>query len=115
MRVPFVLLPLSLCTAPAVAQPAPPPQPKPLQLPPDTAARINDAMQSLSNAVRDLAEDPQTQQHVQQQIAAARPRIEQSIKAVNEALPKVAADLQHAHQAIQRAIENMPDPYYPRR
>jgi hypothetical protein len=59
--------------------------------------------------------DPQIDRHLQQQIATAKPKIEQSIHALNQALPEINADLQRAHQALQRAIANMPDPNYPRR
>jgi hypothetical protein len=110
---------------------------------PATAGRLTDAMQSMSQAlldlrvgrlraalqgreaapgdrnltVRDLArrDDPNFERHLNQQIAAARPRIEQSIRAVNQALPEITEDLQRAQRSIERAIANMPDPNYPRR
>jgi len=145
MRISLILLPLSLCAAPALAQPAPPPT---IQLPPEltdpaTADRLADAMQSLSQAlldmrvgnikaavegrratpaerrmtVRDLARrnDPDFDRRLDQQIAAARPRIEQGIRAMNQALPEVTDDLQRAQAAIERALANLPDPNYPRR
>ena len=149
MRTSLVLLPLSLCAAPALAQPLPPPPPPPLvQLPPEltdpaTADRLTDAMQSLSQAlldmrvgnikaavegrratpaerrmtVRDLArrDDPDFDRHLHQQIAAARPKLQQGIRAMNQALPEVTEDLQRAQAAIARALANMPDPNYPRR
>ena len=149
MRIRLVLLPLSLCAAPALAQPLPPPPPPPLvQLPPEltdpaTADRLTDAMQSLSQAlldmrvgnikaavkgrratpaerrmtVRDLArrDDPDFDRHLHQQIAAARPKLQQGIRAMNQALPEVTEDLQRAQAAIARALANMPDPNYPRR
>jgi hypothetical protein len=110
---------------------------------PATADRIADSMQSLSQAlldlkvgrmraalegrrptpgernmtVRDLArrDDPDFEHHLNQQIAAARPKIEQGIRAVNESLPEITQDLQRAQRSIERAIANMPDPNYPRR
>ena len=145
MRISLILLPLCLCAAPALAQPAPPPT---IQLPPEltdpaTADRLADAMQSLSQAlldmrvgnikaavegrratpaerrmtVRDLARrnDPDFDRRLDQQIAAARPRIEQGIRAMNQALPEVTDDLQRAQAAIERALANLPDPNYPRR
>jgi hypothetical protein len=148
MRISLVLLPLSLCAAPALAQPVPPPPPPAIQLPPEltdpaTADRLTDAMQSLSQAlldmrvgnlraalqgrpatpaerrmtVRDLArrDDPDFDRHLNQQIAAARPKIEQGVRAMNKALPEVTEDLQRAQAAIERALANMPDPNYPRR
>src|SRR6185503_11221913 len=56
MRISLILLPLSLCAAPALAQPVPPAI---MQLPPEltdpaTADRLTDAMQSLSQALLDM-------------------------------------------------------------
>jgi hypothetical protein len=67
--------------------------------------------------VRDLArrDDPNIDRHIQQQIAQAKPRLEQAIRALNEALPEVTQDLDSAHKALERAIANMPDPNYPNR
>lgn len=150
MRLKLILLPLSLCAAPAAAQmaPAAPAEPRAFLLPPEladpaTADRLADAMQSMSQAlmdlkvgrlraalegrkaspaernltVRDLArrEDPGFDRHLQQRIAEARPRMEQSLKALNDALPEINEDLQRAQKSIERAIANMPDPNYPRR
>jgi hypothetical protein len=136
MRIALALISLSLFATPASAQP--------IQLPPELtdparADKLAKSMQALSRAMMDLKvggiqaaiqgreptpaernltvgdlarrNDPQ----IEQQIAAARPKIEQSLRALNQALPEVAADLQRAHQALQRAIANMPDPNYPRR
>ena len=149
MRISFVLLPLSLCAAPALAQPLPPPPPPPLlQLPPEltdpaTADRLTDAMQSLSQALLDMRvgnikaavegrraspaerrmtvgdlarrDDPAFERHLHQQIAAARPKLQQGIRAMNQALPELTEDLQRAQIAVERALSNMPDPNYPRR
>ena len=148
MRIRLVLLPLSLCAAPALAQPVSPPPPPAFQLPPEltdpaTADRLTDAMQSLSQAlldmrignikaaiegrraspaerrmtVRDMArrDDPDFDRHLHQQIASAKPKLQQGIRAMNQALPEVTEDLQRAQVAIERALANMPDPNYPRR
>ncbi len=140
MRSGLFLLPLSFLAAPAIAQPAPAPV---MQVPPETADRLADSMQSLSDAlldlkvggiqaalqgrdaspaernvtVRDLArrDDPQIDRDLHQRIAEAKPKIEQSIRAVNEALPQITESLQRAQKAMERAIANMPDPNYPRR
>lgn len=142
MRISLVLLPLSICAAPALAQPAPNAIPRELT-DPATVHRLTDTMQSLSQAlldmrvgnikaavegrratpaerrmtVRDLARrnDPDFDRRLDQQIAAARPRIEQGIRAMNQALPEVTDDLQRAQAAIERALANLPDPNYPRR
>ena len=110
---------------------------------PATADRLADAMQSMSQAlldlrvgrlqaalegrqatpgdrnltVRDLARrgDPGFERRLQQRIAEARPEMERSLKALDEAMPEVADDLQRARKSIERAIANMPDPNYPRR
>ena len=110
---------------------------------PRTADRLADAMQSLSNAlldmkvggvqaalegrratpaernvtVRDLArhDDPDFDRNIHEQIAAARPKIEQGIRAMNEALPEITRSLGEARKSIERAIANMPDPNYPKR
>ena len=148
MRIRLVLLPLSLCAAPALAQPVPPPPPPAFQLPPEltdpaTADRLTDAMQSLSQALldmrignikaaiegrraspaerrmtlRDMArrDDPDFDRHLHQQIASAKPKLQQGIRAMNQVLPEVTEDLQRAQVAIERALANMPDPNYPRR
>jgi hypothetical protein len=67
--------------------------------------------------VRDIArkEDPDFDRHVQQQIAQARPMIEQSMKALSDALPTMLQSLEQARNAVERAAENMPDPTYPKR
>jgi hypothetical protein len=140
MRIALALLPLSLFATPALAQPIQ----LPAELTdPATADKLARSMQALSQAMLDLKvggvqaamegrqptpaernltvgdlvrrDDPQFDRHLQQQIAATRPKIEQSIHALNQALPEITADLQRAHQALQRAIANMPDPNYPRR
>jgi hypothetical protein len=118
-------------------------QPPPQLVDPATADRLADAMQSMSQALldlkvgrlraalegrettpaerkltlRDLArrDDPAFEKKLRQQIAQARPKMERSIRALNEALPEVTEDLQRAQRSIERAIANMPDPNYPRR
>ena len=147
MRASLILLPLTLCGAPALAQAAPA-GPDAIRVPPEltdpaTADRLADAMQSLSQAlldmrvgniqaalegrratlserrmtVRDLARrnDPDFERHLNQQIATARPKVEQGIRAMNQALPEVNEDLQRARQSLERALSNLPDPNYPRR
>ena len=129
----------------AQAAPPPPPSPiqPPLLIDPATVDRLADSMQALSHVmldmrvggiraalegreaspsekrltVRDLARrnDPDFERHLDQQIAAARPKLERSMRAMNQALPEITEDLQRAERAIDRAAANMPDPNYPRR
>ena len=125
------------------AAPAAPAQPV-VQLPPvladpATADRLADTLQSLSSALLNLpvgevqaaiegrkataadrrrtvrSETGISDRELQARIAAAKPQVEQSIRAVNQALPEISADLQHARQSLERALANMPDPNYPRR
>ena len=137
MRSGLVLLPLALCAGPALAQPA---APLPAEVAdPATVDRLADAMQSLSGAFLDLpvgdmqaalegrkptvadghrtvrSETGLSERDVNARIAAAKPRIEQSIKALNQALPEITRNLQQAQKSVERAISNMPDPNYPRR
>jgi len=114
MRLALAVVPLSLFAAPALAQQVPAQQ-QAMQLPPDTAERITEALQSASKAMQDLSNDPAKMHDVQRQIAAAKPQIDRSIKALNQALPQITADLQRAQRALKRAIANMPDPNYPKR
>ena len=113
----MILGSVALLPSPALAQTAAPTPQTKLQLPPDTAERITDALQSVSKAVHDLAgrDDPLARRDMDRQIAEAWPKIDQGVKAVNQALPEITADLQRAQKAVQRAIANMPDPNYPRR
>ena len=52
---------------------------------------------------------------IQQQMANARPMIEQSMKALAGALPAMMQGLQQAGGALERATANLPDPTYPKR
>lgn len=67
--------------------------------------------------VRDIGRrnDPNFDRNLQRQIAQSRPIIEQSMKAMSEALPSMMQGLQQAGQALERAAANMPDPNYPKR
>ena|SRR6476661_1502403 len=140
MRIALALLASSLFATPALAQPI---QLPPELTDPATADKLARSIQVLSQAMLDLKvgsiqaamegrqptpaerdltvgdlarrDDPQFDRHLKQQIAATKPKIEQSIHALNQALPEITADLQRAHDALQRAIVNMPDPNYPRR
>jgi len=137
MRIGLVVLPLALCAAPGLAQPAAPLPPEVTD--PATVDRLTDAVQSLSGAFLDLhvgemqaalegrkptaadraktvrSETGLSDRDLNARIAAAKPQIDQSIKALNQALPEITRDLQHAQKSVERAIANMPDPNYPRR
>jgi hypothetical protein len=48
-------------------------------------------------------------------MAEARPMIQQSMKALADALPSMMQGLAQAQQSLERAAANMPDPTYPKR
>jgi len=67
--------------------------------------------------VRDLGrrDDPNFERSLQQQVANAKPMIDQSMKALAAALPAMMQSMQQAEKALERAAANMPDPTYPKR
>ena len=147
MRTTFLIIPLMLSSAPALAQAAPaPPQSAEVQRvlnDPATADKLTNVMQAMSDAflnlpagevqaavegrkatpaekrmtVRDMArkDDPSFDRNFRQQIAQAKPMIQQSMRALSTALPAMMQGLEQASKAIERAAANMPDPTYPRR
>jgi hypothetical protein len=104
---------------------------------PAMAERMTNVMQSLSNAMLDLpigevqaavegrtptvADKRRTIRNlepdldVRREISQARPMIQQSMKALGEALPGIVQSLQQAQRSLERAAANMPDPTYPKR
>jgi len=144
MRTAPLLLPLLLCAAPAVAQSAAAtPQPQ-VQVPPQLADpamadKLTNAMQALSKVFLDLpvgnveaalqgrqptsadrrrtvaTETRMSERDLRQRIAAAKPVLQQSMKALSDALPSMMQGLSQAQQSIERAAANMPDPNYPKR
>lgn len=138
MRKVLILLPMLLTTAPALAQP-PAPQLPPELSDPKTAERLTNTMQALSKAFLDLpvgnvqaaiegrqpsaadrrrtvgSESRLSERDIRARIDAARPRVEQSLKALSEALPSMLRGLEQARQSLERAAANMPDPTYPKR
>jgi len=143
MRARVILLPLLFSASPAIAQQQPVPQLPPALTDPATAQKLANAMQVLSGAllnmkigeveaamegraatprernltVRDMArrQDPNFERHFQQQIATVGPLMQNSMKALNQALPAMMQGLHEAQQALDRAVANMPDPNYPKR
>jgi hypothetical protein len=143
MRNRLIVIPLLALSAPALAQaPAAPDVPQQLT-DPATADRLADAMQAMSQALLDLPvgeiqaavegrkptsaerkltvgdlgrrDDPDFERNVRRQIAAAKPTIARSMKALNEALPAMLEGLAQAQETLERATANLPDPTYPKR
>lgn len=120
---------------PPVIVPPPPPQ----LADPATAYRIADMAQAMSKALLDLPageieaaaegrdatpqekartlrdvarrDDPDFDRNIDRKIADARPKIRQSIRAINDALPAITRSLAEAAAAIQRVADNLPQPY----
>ena len=66
--------------------------------------------------IRDMArqENPNFDRDYQRQIAQAGPQLRAAHRAVVTALPQVVSDLSRAAEDIDRAMQNMPRPDYPR-
>jgi hypothetical protein len=138
----MALIAIALLAAAPPAAPAPvaPPPPPTVQLPPQltdpaTGDRLADAVEALSHALLNLpvgevqaaveGRPPtpadrrrtvrQLDPNFERRIAAARPRIQASMRAMATALPEVMQSLHQAREAIERAAANMPDPNYPKR
>jgi hypothetical protein len=137
-----ILMPLLICASPAFAQ-QPMPQLPPELTDPTTVARVADTAQAVTDAllnvrvgdvraavegreatpverrmtVGDLArrDDPDFDRRLHQDIARGGARVQQSMRAVNQALPAVMQALLDAQRSIDRAVANLPDPTYPRR
>jgi hypothetical protein len=142
MRKSLILLPLLVCTRPALAQSPAPQLPRELT-DPATAQRLQRSMQAMSKALLDLRvgemqatidgraptkaekkltirdlgrrNDPNFERKLNEGIANAGPMIDRSVKAMNEALPSIMQSVERARDAIERATANMPDPSYPKR
>jgi hypothetical protein len=104
---------------------------------PAMAERMTNVMQSLSNAMLNLPvgevqaavegrtptvadkrrtiRDLEPDLDVRREISQARPMIQQSMKALGEALPGMIQGLEQAQRSLERAASNMPDPTYPKR
>ena len=140
MRAKFLLLPVLLCSAPALAQG---PQVPPQLTDPAMADKLARAMQALSKSflelpvgevqaavegreptaadkgltVRDLGRrtDPDFERNLQRQIAEAKPMLDASFKALAASLPAMKEALERAGETLERAGANMPSPTYPKR
>jgi hypothetical protein len=67
--------------------------------------------------VGDLArrDDPDFDRRFHQQMANVGPMVQQSMRALNQALPAMMKGLADAEKSLDRAVANLPDPTYPRR
>lgn len=67
--------------------------------------------------VRDLGrkDDPNFERNLERQIAASRPMMEASMKALVSALPAMMKGMSAAREEMERATANLPRPDYPKR
>jgi len=143
MRTLILAAPLLLAAAPTIAQPAPPRMQIPPQLlDPNATDRLVNMTQALSNAllnvpvgdveaaaegrqpnwadrhrtIRDVARqsNPNFDRDLQRGVAEAGPQLRSAQRAVATTLPQVLGDLSRAANDIDRAMQNMPRPHYPR-
>jgi len=106
---------------------------------PATVDRLADAMQAMSKVFLDMpvgnveaalegrrptsadrrrtvaSETRMNERQLRERIAAAKPLLQQSMKAMSDALPSMIQGLAQAQQSLERAAANMPDPNYPKR
>ena len=141
MRKSLILLLLLVCATPTLAQ-APAAQVPPQLTDPAMAEKLASTAQALSKAfldlrvgelqaavedraptaadrkltIRELARrnDPNFERKFRQQMSEVKPKIEQSMRALNDALPAMMEGLEKAQKSIERAAANMPDPSYPK-
>jgi hypothetical protein len=128
--------------APAIAAQAP--QPEEIRIPPELTDpqlidRLTDMTEALSRVLLELpvgeieaaaegrpvtdADRRRTvrevgrisERDIQQQVAAARPKLQAAMQAFASALPAMTKALSEAANEIERATANVPQPGYPRR
>ena len=143
MRSTMLIAPLLILATPALAQPAAqpmavPPEMQQVMADPATVDRLTNAMQAMSRAFLDLpvgsieaaldgrkptsadrrrtvrSETGMNERQLDARIAAGRPLMQQSMRALSQALPSMIQGLGQAQQSLERAVSNMPDPTYPR-
>lgn len=136
MRMSLLALPFALLAMPAVAAPV---QAPPQVSDPVLADRLTDMMRAMSSALLDLpvgeveaaaqgrtptpadrartvrSETGLNEQQLAQRIEASRVAMQQGMKAMVEALPKIAGALDDARRQMETATANMPRPDYPKR
>ena len=67
--------------------------------------------------VRDLGrrDNPNFERDLNRQIAQSKPMIENSMKALAQAMPAIMKSMSEAGRALESAATNLPDPTYPKR
>ena len=136
MRIAYLILPLTLTAGPALAAPV---QVSPQLSDPALADRMTNAMHAMSSALLNLpigeieataqgraptpadrtrtvrSETGLNEAELGRQIDGSRVAIQQGMKAMAVALPKIAGALEDAKRQMETATANMPRPDYPKR
>ena len=68
-----------------------------------------------TRTVRDSVGDPDLDRRVSDEVARSGRTMQAAGKALAASLPSIMAAIDQARGELERAIGNMPDPYYPRR
>jgi hypothetical protein len=137
MRSSLLILPLAFFAAPALA--APPLQPPPQLSDPRLADHLTGVMKAMSTALLNLpvgeieaaaqgraptpadrtrtvrSETGMDERDLDRTIDQSRVAMQQGLRAVAEALPKIAGALDDAKRQMETATANMPRPDYPKR
>ena len=136
MRITTLILPLALVASPALAAPV---QVPPQLSDPALANRLTDMMHAMSSALLNLpvgeiqaaaegrtptpadrartvrSETGLDEAELGRQIGGSRVAMQQGMKAMADALPKIAGALDDARRQMETATANMPRPDYPNR
>ena len=72
--------------------------------------------QDRKRTIRDVGrgDDPHFEQRLQQQVAAAKPMMQASMKAIAAALPAMIEGMSAAAKELEKATASLPSPNYPR-
>jgi hypothetical protein len=136
MRLNMIIVPLALVASPALAAPV---QVPPQLSDPAVANRLTDVMHAMSSALLNLpigeieaaaqgraptpadrtrtvrSETGLNEAELGRQIDGSRVAIQQGMKAMAVALPKIAGAIEDAKRQMETATANMPRPDYPKR
>ncbi len=140
MRAPWLLLPLMLAPAPALAAPGQPNLPSELS-DPAMADRLGKMMGALTRSLLDMpvgemeaavegrqpsAKDrgrtlgdhvggPEAAREVEARVSASGRQVQAIGQLLVESLPSIMGALENVEREIERRAANLPDPSYPRR
>lgn len=141
MRAFWMVLPLMLASAPAIAAPKEAPQLPPELSDPAMADKLGKMMGALTRAlmdlpvgeleaavqgreptaadrsrrVRDHVGGPDAEREVEAKVAASGRQMQVMTKALVASIPSILASMEGIERELERATANLPDPTYPKR